>query len=105
MSHTINHRITLLISLFVLITLSCSVLTQAISGQPPSPSVGQTSTIITSTPLAFQPAVQGTPTLTPPTTAAPTHPSQPMVAAHYCIKPDCSDYTYLGDLMAAGWAV
>lgn len=99
MSHAINHRIILLISLFVLIILSCSALSQAISGQPPSPSVGQTSTIITSTPLAFQPAAEDTPTLTPPSTAAPTHPSQPMVATHYCIKPDCSDYIYPGDMM------
>ena len=103
MSHAINHqrqRITLLVSLFTLVTLACAALSQAIPSQLPSPSVSQISTAITSTPLAIQPAAQDTPTLTSPATAAPTHPSQPVVVAHYCIKADCSDYTYPGDMMS-----
>jgi len=102
MSHRIDHRlrrITLLITLLVPAALSCSLASQFVSSQSPAPTVGPVSTIVTSTAPAVQPAAQETPTLTPLATVAPTRPSQPVVINHYCIKPDCSGYTYPGDFL------
>jgi len=101
-SHAVDRRlpqIALPIILFILAALSCSLPSQVTSGQLPSSPAGQTSTIAASTTLAVQPAAQDTPGLPRLAVAAPTRPSQPTVVNHYCIKPDCSGYTYPGDFL------
>ena len=109
MKTILKKRIPVVLSLFafwLVSTLSCGLpfsgpAPSAAARTPPAESRAAVKTALTRAPAA---APKSTATEAaaaaadiPTVTAAPTRPSQPLVAASYCILADCSQYTYPGD--------
>ena len=105
-TYIIRRLLMAVITLWLVSSLSCGL---SLSGPAPTAvppaatrpqpteihSIPQAVPTPTQVPTATEEAAAATES--PTLTAAPTRPSQPVVAASYCILADCSQYTYPGD--------